>query len=128
MSELFYNKYVVQVKHVNRSSLYTVISTREDMTNMVRVLGEVLEQPEEISQKPVSSKAIPKALWSDYATIAKGQTANVYLRFAVCNDLSVYHARPKLFGRWALITLAATVLVVGTILASIGAMELLGME
>ena len=101
MSEFYINKYVVKVTtgHLRYTS-YTLLSTREDMKTLVDKLSAALNLPEENLLSQWLTAEEPTELWSDYATIAYGETSRVYLSFAFVNNLNVYHVQPKPWKAW----------------------------
>jgi hypothetical protein len=80
------NKYVIDVESGHPGfRAYTVISTLGDMRKLVEALSRSLGDP-----------AAAGKLWSDYATVAHGQSSRVELRFVVEPDLAPYHTRSLL--------------------------------
>ena len=67
---------------------YSITSTPEHMKELVEALSRALSEP-----RPEGE------LWQAYATIARGETSRVTLRFAVTDDLKIYHKPPGLFAR-----------------------------
>ena len=100
MEESFNNDYVIQVEHGHPgSTTYTVYSTREHMTGMVRALTEALAKPEESLREPWHPASLPTVLWQHYATTAYGKSSRVSLVFRLANDLAQFHARPTFIKR-----------------------------
>src|SRR5262245_20484948 len=80
------NKYVVEVEAGHPGfRTYTIISTPTDMRELAQALSRSLE-------KPTSAGSV----WSEYATVAYGQSSRVELRFVVQPDLAPYHKRSTL--------------------------------
>ncbi len=103
MSESYINKYIIEVNSSHANTNYKVISTREGLTAMARTLLEKLEQPQQNLRRERQSEDSPIFLWSDYATIARGRTARVYLSFALAKDLDSYHIPPNRLKRFAVL-------------------------
>ena len=100
MEEFFNNDYVIQVEHGHPgSTTYTVYSTREHMTDMVRALSEALAKPEESLRVPLQPASLPTVLWQHYATTAYGQSSRVSLVFRLAHDLAPFHTRPTFIKR-----------------------------
>jgi hypothetical protein len=100
MSDSYVNNYVIQIESGHGNTNYKIISTREGLTELVRTLTAKLEIPEQHLPNTWKTEDSSFLLWSDYATVAQGQTARIYLSFALAKDLASYHTRPSLFKRF----------------------------
>jgi len=96
MAEFFQNKFVIKIESGHPGyRQYTIIATRENMARMVQELSQALAEAEESQlSNPQASTGLSQ-LWSQYATIAYGETSRITLTFALSPELDVFHARPK---------------------------------
>ncbi len=100
MSNSYVNKYVIQVESGHGNTNYKIISTRKGLTELVIALTTKLEKPEQSLRNQWQGKDSPIFLWSDFATIAQGQTEKIYLSIILDKDLTSYHIRPSILKRF----------------------------
>lgn len=125
MSDSYVNNYVIQIESSSHGNTnYKIISTREGLTKLVRGLNANLEIPEQYLPNEWKTENSSFLLWGDYATVAQGQTARIYLSFVLAKDLASYHTHPSIFRRF--LFFLGCVFVVGIlVLAIIGAVAII---